>query len=538
MARQLSSTAVEAQKIRAALKQEFPGVKFSVRTDNYSLGSSIHISWTDFPTESAVKAIAGKYEEVSRDERTGEVLSGGNMYVFCDNTWTKETRETIQARMPENVNKDDRYWFIKTAEEMWEEMLREPQPEILHLTHKCAVCGSTDVQESGNDGGMGWCGPCGMKQEIVPLTNPAPVDGVTVTLNKEKSGIEITFAEKPAAGIIAMLKENGFRWSKRGFWYAKQTPERLTLAKALQEVPPEPAEVEAAVCEEVEPAKMETIHVVNDGGRTEFQVPASDITIQGEYGPRIIDEKVQAVVLERYPEGGLGYTVQRGQYNDYDYLPVTTPQKFPAGEKVPMLHILFRWSESGAIRGGEKFTTWAEANRLVKRAAAEHEGEYGAGGGYYKTSFVVGFADGHTYTGRLDINEKDDDITGHIRDFAEFSAGLRKPAHMSQEQYDNYVRGGDAQSWQEFLDRYMLEDPAPTTPEPTKRANVVQFPGAKPQEKTMAPDLSPEQWLKLEMVKQVLGADNAELGIQAGMSPDTMFSMLATALMGDKPQVH
>lgn len=50
-----------AKLIRARLKREFPGVKFSVRTDKYAGGASINVSWTDGPTESAVYTIVDMY---------------------------------------------------------------------------------------------------------------------------------------------------------------------------------------------------------------------------------------------------------------------------------------------------------------------------------------------------------------------------------------------------------------------------------------------------------------------------------------------
>lgn len=56
----------------------------------------------------------------------------------------------------------------------------------------------------------------------------------TYTLNQEHHGIEITFGDKPAANIRDSLKASGFRWHRtKGFWYAKQTPERLALAEKI-----------------------------------------------------------------------------------------------------------------------------------------------------------------------------------------------------------------------------------------------------------------------------------------------------------------
>jgi hypothetical protein len=51
-----------ATLIRGALKSRFPGVKFSVKTDKYSGGSSIRIKWTDGPTDSMVSAVVGQYQ--------------------------------------------------------------------------------------------------------------------------------------------------------------------------------------------------------------------------------------------------------------------------------------------------------------------------------------------------------------------------------------------------------------------------------------------------------------------------------------------
>ena len=56
----------------------------------------------------------------------------------------------------------------------------------------------------------------------------------TYTLNEKFNGIEITFDSKPSADIRTQLKDNGFRWhNKKALWYAKNTPERLTLAESL-----------------------------------------------------------------------------------------------------------------------------------------------------------------------------------------------------------------------------------------------------------------------------------------------------------------
>lgn len=55
-------------------------------------------------------------------------------------------------------------------------------------------------------------------------------------INNELNGIEITFDSKPAAAIIEALKASGYRWHRaKKLWYAKQTAERIALAKSVAE---------------------------------------------------------------------------------------------------------------------------------------------------------------------------------------------------------------------------------------------------------------------------------------------------------------
>lgn len=56
------TTAETAKLVREALKQFFPGQKFSVRSKNYAGGSSIDVSWIDGPTCEAVQKVTDSYE--------------------------------------------------------------------------------------------------------------------------------------------------------------------------------------------------------------------------------------------------------------------------------------------------------------------------------------------------------------------------------------------------------------------------------------------------------------------------------------------
>lgn len=56
-----------AKLLRAALKAEFPGVKFSVRSHTYSMGASIDVSWTDGPFTHEVQSTLDLYKGATFD---------------------------------------------------------------------------------------------------------------------------------------------------------------------------------------------------------------------------------------------------------------------------------------------------------------------------------------------------------------------------------------------------------------------------------------------------------------------------------------
>jgi hypothetical protein len=57
-----SEVAQAAQQIKAELKANYPTVKFSVRSESFSMGNAVRISWHDGPMTKEVDAIVGKYQ--------------------------------------------------------------------------------------------------------------------------------------------------------------------------------------------------------------------------------------------------------------------------------------------------------------------------------------------------------------------------------------------------------------------------------------------------------------------------------------------
>lgn len=125
------NTVERAKAIRKELKESFPATKFSVRTKKYSGGSSISISWTDFPTVDEVKKVSFKYESISRCEYTGEILSGGNMYVHTYNTWSDEMKNNIDESLRSQYDAEfyeehiEGYDYYRYARKQFENMYLE-----------------------------------------------------------------------------------------------------------------------------------------------------------------------------------------------------------------------------------------------------------------------------------------------------------------------------------------------------------------------------------------------------------------------------
>jgi hypothetical protein len=98
-----------AKLVRAALKTAYPvGTKFSVRSDIYSGGSSIRVSWTDGPTTRDVEKIVGKFHGADFDgmidlkthhegDLNGERVQFSNDWIFCSRKVTDENELRIIA---------------------------------------------------------------------------------------------------------------------------------------------------------------------------------------------------------------------------------------------------------------------------------------------------------------------------------------------------------------------------------------------------------------------------------------------------------
>lgn len=222
--------------------------------------------------------------------------------------------------------------------------------------------------------------------------------------------------------------------------------------------------------------------------------------------------------------------------------------------KVPAVAFVIEWSESARADCWRVFTTWQEIHQHIRYIAEDAP----TTGAYDKTGFVIHWADGSTYGGRLDIqhpsrpaDSNDNDLAGHVFEFIRFHAGLLTaetlPSHLDMGQYYGYLRmmGEEHQrEMLEFLDKYDLPQadhlgqPLPAAVNALTRAIIVEATGLDlPQDE---PEASPMEKLnqaldRLEGLAGQVAADPEALA-QFHALPGTAAALGQVAAFVDRHQ--
>lgn len=108
MSKQYFSCAETAKLVRAALKESFPGVKFSVRSSVYSGGASINVNYVDGPSYDQVKRVVGMFEGSYFDGMTdykgsnygsldGQEVRFGADFIFVNRSFSVELFTSLVA---------------------------------------------------------------------------------------------------------------------------------------------------------------------------------------------------------------------------------------------------------------------------------------------------------------------------------------------------------------------------------------------------------------------------------------------------------
>ena len=244
-----------AENVRVNLKAVFAGQKFCVRSKSFSGGNSIRVEWQNGPTVKMVAHETSKYEDSSTDF-TGDYrdytpgafndVFGGTKYMNEERTmqdgFDMLVRDFCEIPHDEPMNfpncnycTDKRWLKYFDVMKSWHGTAFPAGATITGVYRL-----SDEEIDKVNKDNTGDYILYGFKYDA-PVYNPrnapkkvAKVDGVTVTVNAEKKGVEIRFPSKPSADVLDSLKANKWRWSRfSGCWYNRDTPEAREFAYSL-----------------------------------------------------------------------------------------------------------------------------------------------------------------------------------------------------------------------------------------------------------------------------------------------------------------
>lgn len=249
-----SSAKHGAVNIRIELKRAFPGIKFSVRSDTFSGGDSIDVSWELGPKDEEVSAITNKYQEGSfngmediyelDDDRTFTTMFGGAKYVQTHRKFDSDLEKNLAGLIADLNNiarpTDGQYWNIYQDGDHHGHSLQTLAMLCLAAQSYPAGAVVTGIKRrdhvtSGHHEDfyeVTW--RASNKTPRTPIGQDTPITEPTVSYNADKDGLEIRFPSKPSARIRTSLKANGYRWSKFGkCWYVKRKPYYLEPTKQI-----------------------------------------------------------------------------------------------------------------------------------------------------------------------------------------------------------------------------------------------------------------------------------------------------------------
>lgn len=215
---------IGAANLRKMLKAAFPGVKFSVRSDSFSMGNSISVSWTDGPTTQQVEKISSRFqygsfngqEDIYEYARSPFCdMFGGSKYVSESRHISDEAMKQVAAEMghdPETVNTRRMELPDSADSEIFRRKVWER--DFTEIVSQKPQTPTPAVQEK--------------------VAEIEPIQAVKVIENTKKNGVEIHFAQKPQEFLLNALKQLGWKWSRAGAcWYHRRTEGVLAFARNL-----------------------------------------------------------------------------------------------------------------------------------------------------------------------------------------------------------------------------------------------------------------------------------------------------------------
>ena len=200
----------KSRELKKELRNKFKGVKFSVRSGS----SSITVRWTDFPTVEAVQEIANKYESVRYDEYTGEILCGGNTFVFTENSWSDDMKKAIKENI---INRFGLSFYNEYVKNSYDGFRYEK--EAYNELYKKSLEVAADTEE---------------KEEPKAEDKKVLYSNEEIQIIEKGNTTRIYFNGKPSEEIRNSIKALGFRFYKNdGFYWGIYT--NKTTLEAIKE---------------------------------------------------------------------------------------------------------------------------------------------------------------------------------------------------------------------------------------------------------------------------------------------------------------
>jgi hypothetical protein len=217
-----------AKILREELKKHWPTVKFSVRCDRYSMGSSIDVKYNDGPPQKAVEAVVKPFvgstfdgmQDLKSPRFTRYKINGvmrdvhfGGDFIHVRRNHTPEGEAKIKATIKEKYGFDwshDMDFQPGVSEQLLNRGFRTPW----HLWSTVA----NEVDFTKKNG-----------HKPIQTTEQKEVE-YTITETSEKGGVEVKFPSHPGDAICFNLSSAGFRWSRfaRVWWIKPQSEEHRT----------------------------------------------------------------------------------------------------------------------------------------------------------------------------------------------------------------------------------------------------------------------------------------------------------------------
>ena len=218
-----------SRNLRAVLKHEFPGVKFSVRSNSFSGGDDARVSWVDGPSRAKVEPLVDGFGESVHEPNTDywdhvttviSAVCGGFSYTFAEREYSDAARKPVEN-------------FFRAKGYEGNDLYREVH-SVLDKTDFPATFEIEAVVFNADKAAFEIKFKAAEKPVTPPPDNGGKGDGVTVTANEEKGGIEIRFPAMPSEKIRNLCKGAGFRWSKFSkCWWSKMCDRSVAAAEQI-----------------------------------------------------------------------------------------------------------------------------------------------------------------------------------------------------------------------------------------------------------------------------------------------------------------